>query len=130
MRFAATICNAANILARVSIDDSANESLGQNALRARTVLIRDANRLRSNVLKDVVLERMAEIYGEVVASQIISREKRYVTCFSKGDHVHQRDGQIALLSNASDIIMLIEVWTDDYVRQMDAFVDDAMSTAA
>lgn len=130
MRFIANICHRDATLARVSIDDRSAETLGQNALRARNTLIRDANRHRSENLSDAVLDQMAEIYGHVVASQIISREGRSVTCVARGDQVTQMEGMITLLTGPKDLVMLIEVWSDAKVAESRAFVESVLSPAA
>lgn len=129
MRFIANISNGADTVARVSIDDKACETLSQNALRARAELIRDANRHRSPVLSDAVLEQMAVLYGHAVASQIISRESREITCISRGDVVTSHEGRIAVLTSRRDLIMLVSVQDDAEVAAMDDFVQDLIANA-
>ncbi len=127
MRFIANISNGPITIARVSIDDKTSETLGQNALRARNELIRDANRYRSDALSDDVLDSMAEIYGHVVASQIISRKAREVTCVSRSGAVTHHEGQIAVLTKRGDLIMSVSVLDDAKVAEMDALVEEVLA---
>lgn len=129
MRFIANISKGPATIARVSIDDRSSETLGQNALRARRELIRDADRHRSPALSDDVLDKMAEIYGHVVASQIISRKAREVTCVSRNGVVTQHEGQIAVLTMRGDLIMSVSVMDDAKVAETERFVEEVLAEA-
>ena len=124
MRFTAFIAHQDNILARVSIDDRAEETLSQHAMRARSTLVRDANRHRSERLSDAVLEELAEIYANVVVSQTLSRQARVVTCTVHGDKVSRMEGDVAVLTRSpKDLTMRVEALTDAWVAERSDFVD-------
>jgi hypothetical protein len=134
MRFVCIIMHQTTVLARVSVDDKPNEGVLRLAERARQTLIRDANRYRSAMLSDSVLSQFADVFRTVTASQVISRQERQVTCFSRGDDVHSAEGRIAMLNQADDLVCLIEAHDDKWIADRermfdlasDAIIDDAV----
>jgi hypothetical protein len=131
MRFTAFIMHQDNLLARVSIDDKAEETLSQHAMRARSTLVRDANRHRSEHLSDAVLEELAEIYANVVVSQTLSREGRIVTCTVHADKVSKMEGDITILTRSpKDLTMRVEALTDAWIAERSDFLDGVFKRRA
>lgn len=131
MRFTAFIAHQDNLLARVSIDDKAEETLSQHAMRARATLVRDANRHRSQHLSDVVLEELAEIYANVVVSQTLSRAGRVVTCTVHAGRVTKMEGDVTVLTRSpADLTMRIEAITDAKLAETSDFLDRVFKRTA
>lgn len=131
MRFTAFIAHQDNLIARVSIDDKAEETLSQNAVRARATLVRDANRHRSEHLSDAVLEELAEIYANVVVSQTLSREARVVTCNVHAEKVSKMEGDVTVLTRSpKDLTMRIEAITDAKLAETSDFIDRIFNRTA
>ena len=130
MRFVCIIMHKTTVLARVSVDDKANESPMRVSARARHALMRDANRHRSEMLSDGVLSQIADVYRDAVASQTISRKGRMITIKTSGETVHHYEGQVATLSGPDDLTALVEVYDDAGIAERESFLDEILTKSA
>lgn len=126
MRFVATIHTGDILVARMSVDPREGESVGETSYRARATLIRDANRHRHPDLTDEKLDRIADTFRDMVASQILTGESRAVTCTASAKGYVTFEGEVATLTRKGDCIAMLYAHDDAWIASREDFLSGAL----
>lgn len=130
MRFFCIIMHGTAVLAQVDVEDGPNDDPVRFAAKVRQALVREANRDRSRMLSDEVLSQMADVFGDAVASQAISREGRMITVKSSGDSIVVHEGQVATIGTVDDLTCLVEIHDDEWVADRRILMNEILSGLA
>jgi len=121
MRFIMHIMQGANLEATATLTSNEDETPEDLSQRARDVLIASAMDVRlarsEQVMTEGMLERLVDVFAQTVLEQARAGTSRYVTVYTRGDDIYQRDGQITLLGSVNDITGLIDIEDDETVRR-------------
>jgi len=120
MRFIMHIMQGANLEATATLTSQDGETPEEISERARDVLIASAMDVRSarseQAMTESMLERLVDVFAQTVLEQARAGTGRYVTVYTRGDDIYQRDGQITLLGSVNDITGLIDIEEDGTMR--------------
>jgi len=121
MRFIMHIMQGANLEATATLTSNADDTPEDLSQRARDVLIASAMDVRlarsEQVMTEGMFERLVDVFAQTVLEQARAGTSRYVTVYTRGDDIYQRDGQITLLGSANDITGLIDIEDDATMRR-------------
>lgn len=113
MRFIMHIMQGANLEATASLNSQDGETPEEISERARDVLLASAMDVRlartEQAMTERMLERLVDVFAQTVLEQARTGTGRYVTVYTRGDEIYQRDGQITLLGSVNDITGLIDI---------------------
>jgi hypothetical protein len=120
MRFIMHIMQGASLEATATLTSQDGETPEEISERARDLLVASAMDVRSarseQAMTESMLERLVDVFAQTVLEQARAGTGRYVTVYTRGDNIYQRDGQITLLGSVNDITGLIDIEEDGTMR--------------
>lgn len=123
MRFIIHIMRGASLEATATLTSRGGETPEEVSKRARALLIASAMDIQAargrQTMTEDMLERLADLFAGMVLTQAQTGAARYVTVHTRGDEIHQHDGEITLLGSADDITGLIDIEDAETLRRND-----------
>lgn len=126
MRFVVTLYKRDITFAQMSIDPAPQEGVPAFIERACSSLRKDAG----DRIEKSKLDRICNELALFISTKLLAPQSSQWTVICKDDHIHAMEGQVAIITEPTDIVGIFKLMDDAEIAHISAILDDILTPRA